>query len=355
MEAFLSRRKKSLYWYLLGTLVAVELLMSFSFLGYIHVEPISITLAYIPVLLTGALMGPLESTFLGAVFGLASMWKASASYVMALDQLFSPTMSGHPLESVLLSVGSRMLFGLLIGLLYMAARHGRFAGLWIGLVSFFGRTLHAVLVYAALWAFFPEAGYTPVDALSDFMSFNGLLTSAVSTALVLLCWYVSRSQAWQQFQRRLEAVHSLQLGERYHSLSLVAIIAVTLGAAVAVAFYFVHRMESVLAQTGTPLSETGYADLLHLQIQFLIGILSMMALVIIFLVFNRRYNTYKDREAKIDSLTGALNRRAFFQTCTRALRSCSAAEDASCYFLMVDLDFSKPLMTHTATREGTGR
>ena len=39
--------------YLLGILVAVELLMSFSFQGYFHVEPISITIAYIPVLYAG--------------------------------------------------------------------------------------------------------------------------------------------------------------------------------------------------------------------------------------------------------------------------------------------------------------
>ena len=39
--------------YLLAALTAIELLMSFSFLGYFHVEPISITIAFIPVLLAG--------------------------------------------------------------------------------------------------------------------------------------------------------------------------------------------------------------------------------------------------------------------------------------------------------------
>ena len=40
---------------MLGALVALEFLMSFSFLGYFHVEPISLTIAYVPVLLAGAL------------------------------------------------------------------------------------------------------------------------------------------------------------------------------------------------------------------------------------------------------------------------------------------------------------
>ena len=51
-------------YYLIGVLVALELLMSFSFLGYIHIEPISVTFAYIPVLLA-ALLGVPEAAALG--------------------------------------------------------------------------------------------------------------------------------------------------------------------------------------------------------------------------------------------------------------------------------------------------
>ena len=52
-------RRSGIRWYLLAALLALELLMSFSFLGYLHVEPISVTFAYLPVLLA-ALAGPLE-------------------------------------------------------------------------------------------------------------------------------------------------------------------------------------------------------------------------------------------------------------------------------------------------------
>ena len=44
--------------YLLWGLIAVELFMSFSFLGYIHIEPISITFVYIPVLVAACVLGP---------------------------------------------------------------------------------------------------------------------------------------------------------------------------------------------------------------------------------------------------------------------------------------------------------
>ena len=87
--------------YALIFLIAVELLMSFSFLGYFHIDPISITTAYIPVLLAGALTGPAEAAAVGTVFGLASMWKASASYVMAGGPaLLPPPTAADPLGSM---------------------------------------------------------------------------------------------------------------------------------------------------------------------------------------------------------------------------------------------------------------
>ena len=108
-------------YFLLG-LIAIEFLMSFSFLGYVHIEPISITFAYIPVLLAGCILDPIASTIVGTAFGLSSMWKASADYVAAGDRIFSPILSGSPLSSFALSVISRALFGLLIGLMYTLAK-----------------------------------------------------------------------------------------------------------------------------------------------------------------------------------------------------------------------------------------
>ena len=337
-------------WYLLGTLVALELLMSFSFLGYFHVEPISITIAYIPVLLAGSMMGPGEAAAVGAVFGLASMWKASASYVMAFDQLFSPMMSGQPLESILLSVGSRALFGLVVGLLYLAARRLPHPALWIGVVSWFGRTIHAAMVYGMMWICFPEAGYTPLDALLDLPNLNGILTSVVSACVTLAAWRAEHSQLWDRFRRRVELARSFQDSGRYHVVPLVVIILVTLLSSVAVAVYFVQRMATVLSYRGVTLSEEGYADLFHLQIQFLMGMLAMMALLVVFLICNRWYSTYMDWEAKRDALTGALNRKAFFQSCERALGK--EPDGLAGYFIMVDMDHFKEINDRYGHLEG---
>ena len=81
-------------------LMAIEFLMSFTFLGYVHIEPISITIAYLPMLIAGCFLGVGPSAAMGLFFGLASMYKASANYVMPMDKLFSPFFSGAPVASL---------------------------------------------------------------------------------------------------------------------------------------------------------------------------------------------------------------------------------------------------------------
>ena len=337
-------------------LIAAELLMSFSFFGYFHVEPISVTTAYLPVLLAGALTGPPEAAAVGAVFGLASMWKASASYVMAADQLFSPFLSGDPLGSLVLSVGSRTLFGLAAGLLYLAARHLRRPWIGVAAVSFFGRTIHSLMVYSTMGLFFPEAGYGPANALGGLLSPMDLLFNLTTAGVVLAFWRAAGSRLWQRFQSRVELSRTPRSGEEYHRLSLAVAIVVTLVSALAVTFYFMHRIDYVLEVNGIELTDTGYADVLHLQMQFLFGILSLMVLVVLFLILNRRYtSSYMALEGKLDSLTGVMTRKAFFAACSGRCGLCgrrTVRRPASSWWIWTT---SRRSTTPTATPRGTGR
>ena len=89
--------------YLFWILAAFEILMSFTFLGYVHIPPISVTFAYIPILIAALLLGTWQSAAIGAIFGLASMYKSTAYYILPADMLFSPFMSGNPIGSFILA------------------------------------------------------------------------------------------------------------------------------------------------------------------------------------------------------------------------------------------------------------
>ena len=156
MKKFLQRHSQvKKYAFIL--LMAIEFLMSFTFLGYIHIPPISITFAYIPILVAGCFLGIGQATFLGLLFGLASMYKATAFYVLSSDRMFSPFLSGSPAASLFLSVGTRTLFGLLVGLaFFLVRRFFPYKRLGIGIISFLAPTVHAAMVYTAMALLFPR-------------------------------------------------------------------------------------------------------------------------------------------------------------------------------------------------------
>ena len=85
--------------YIFSLLLAVEVIMSFTFLGYMHIPPISITTAYIPIVIIACLFGPAESSLAGLLFGLGSLYKASATYVMPADAVFLRSGVIFPLEA----------------------------------------------------------------------------------------------------------------------------------------------------------------------------------------------------------------------------------------------------------------
>ncbi len=188
--------------------------------------------------------------------------------------------------------------------------------------------------------------------MQSFLTVNNFATNLMTMGIVCLFWRLEKSKFWQEFRARVEKAQSLQLKERYHRLSLVVILLLTICLAMAVGIYFVHRMDYVLRQNGIILSDENYSDLLHLQIQFLIGILAMMTLVIIFLIFNRRYATYMNYVAKIDALTGVMTRKTFFETCSKVLSEFHSQEGILGYFIMMDVDSFKEINDQYGHPEG---
>ena len=330
--------------YLLLGLIAIELLMSFSFLGYLHVQPISITFAFIPVLLAGCLINPGASALLGLIFGLASMWKASAPYVAAGDRIFSPLLSEEPFSSLLLSIGSRVLFGLLIGLLFLEAKRAKkYSFIWISIVAFAGRGIHSLCVYSFMGLLFPEMGFNALSTLDSLGSPSNLLTAFIAFAIVLLAWFGKNSAFYKKFSQKVclsQRMHLLGTDSKY-LLYIVVIIALTILSACAIAFYFIQRMLHVLDTSGYHLDDTANYNITHLQIQFLLGLLSLLMLVILLLMIIYRHITYISYEAKTDQLTGILNRNGFFRLCENILSDFSSQNEPAGYFLILDIDHFK--------------
>ncbi len=325
--------------YFLGILIAIELLMSFTFLGFIHIPPISITIAYLPVLVAGCLFGPRHSVIVGVVFGISSMYKASALYVLPADAVFSPFLSGAPAGSLLLSVGTRALFGFLIGLAFVSVRKRKHFYLWTGVISLIAPKIHSLIVYTSMGILFPELGYHGYSAFQ--WDWDDAVFAAVCVITVLVLWTVYQSDVIQNIRFSIDQSGQNPYVSGKINVSFVLLIFFVLCMSVFAADYFSERESYMLRQHGVVVSDMISRDLMHLQVQFLVASLSLNVISVILLVLTYKYMAYKEYRGELDGLTGVMGRRMFFYHCEKVQKETGAQEGKTGWFLFVDVDYFK--------------
>ena len=330
--------------YLFITLVAIEFLMSFTFLGYIHIEPISITIAYIPILIAGCFLGTGQSMAMGLFFGLSSLYKASAYYVMPSDKVFSPFLSGYPLGSLLLSVGTRALFGWLVGMLFMLAKKLRHPRIGIGVVSALSPKVHSILVYSAMGFLFPELGYNFTNAFHGDVS--DVLLSLLCLLVVEGVWSLRQREGVRNFNAYLdragETGNTKQEKGRIRA-SWILLLFCILCAVIATTFYFAQRMSYMLGVHGLSLSSEAERDLFHLQLQSLFATLALNFLLAVCLLVVYRYLSYREYIGQLDAITGVMGRKMFNHYCENNLKSREVMASGAGWFLFVDVDYFKSI------------
>ena len=322
--------------YIFGLLLAVEVIMSFTFLGYVHIPPISVTTAYIPIVITACLFGPAKASLAGLLFGLGSLYKASATYVMPADAVFSPFRSDFPLGSILLSVGTRVLFGFVLGCLFQLARKSKRENLWKLLITIVSPKLQALLVYTAMGLFFPALGFSALSAFTLAKSDVVILLCCVAVVLTIDRFYHSRFI--QNYKNAVNEYENNPYWSPKIGLTLGAVSAFIFCMAVLSTGYFSSRMYYMLGQHGVDVSQDIHRDILHLQVQFLTAMLALNFILLIIILMVYRYMKFREYTGELDYLTGIMGRKLFLHSCER---SQSAHAGTTGWFLFCDLDHFK--------------
>lgn len=326
--------------YVFGLLLSVELIMSFTFLGYIHIDPISITTAYIPIVVAACILGPVESTLIGLFFGLASMYKASALYVISDDRVFSPFHSGNPIGSILLSVGTRVLFGLLMGYAFSIVKGKEKEKLWIVILSCIAPFLHAFFVYSAMGIFFPRLGY---GATSMFhVGTNEMIIAVFCVFWVQIAYTIYNSDKVQTYRDAVNHTIETPYLSRRIILVSIGISAIVICMAIFSTGYFSNRAKYMLEQHRVQVGYSIERDLLHLQIQFLIAMLALDFILILIMFMIYRYMKYREYQGEMDALTGVMGRRLFLQHCENIQQE-EKMKGKQGWFLFLDVDWFKKI------------
>lgn len=152
----MNKRKKDTRWLTsVALMAAIVILLANTPLGMIQLPIMKATTVHIPVILGAVLLGPLAGGILGGVFGICSMISNTTAPTL-LSFAFSPFMSmtGIPgmLKAVWISVGCRILIGVLAGWLWILLRKSR-AETMIALpvTGFFGSMMNTVTVMGSIY------------------------------------------------------------------------------------------------------------------------------------------------------------------------------------------------------------
>ncbi len=98
----------------LGLLIAIELVMKLIGLGSVPVGPLYMSFLTIPIAIAAMLLGPAAGAITGAVFGLVSFYDAVTGVSVMTGAFFQLS----PVNTFILCVGTRVLMGIMVGLLF---------------------------------------------------------------------------------------------------------------------------------------------------------------------------------------------------------------------------------------------
>ena len=327
--------------YIFGILLAIEVIMSFTFLGYIHVPPISISIAYIPIVVSACLLGVRESTIAGLVFGLGSMYKASAAYVMSDDMIFSPFQTDQKFGSLMLSVGARVAFGILIGLVFMLVKRAKHPLGWKALAALIAPKTHAFLVYSAMGIWFPDRGFNYKSIFQ--LNFNACMLALFCCFCVLVTDRILNSDWVRQYREAINASVDTPYWSYKIGVQLAVVGVLIFGMAVFSTVYFADRAQFMLHAHGVEASDVVYKDILHLQIQCLFSMLALDFILLLIILMVYRYAKYREYRGELDGLTGIMGRRLFLHYCNQIQINSEQRHGKHGWFLFIDVDWFKQI------------
>lgn len=193
-------------------MAAIVIVLANTPLGMIQLPVIKATTVHIPVIIGAILLGPWAGAILGAVFGVCSLISNTMAPTL-LSFAFSPFMSttGIPgaLKAIWISVGCRILIGVIAGWLWIALEKIKMNHLAaLPIVGFAGSMVNTVTVMGSIYILFArqyaEAREVAVSAVWGLI-IGTVTASGIPEAIAASILVLALGKALIQVFRRMGA------------------------------------------------------------------------------------------------------------------------------------------------------
>lgn len=319
----------------LALITAFELVLAFSGLGYII--PYA-TLMYIPVILAAYFYGVLAGGFLGFIFGLTSMWKASVAGVSDFDALFSPFASGYVMESLILSMGTRILFGIVSALIFKAVKKISVYKVQLLLIfSIILQLFHSVLVLCTASYLFPKSNIDIGFILHDIFSIREFMQEVLLCIVMYSSYRISVSKHFREFEQILSdsgnAYYTSRLKLEGFGVGLLVLITNLM-----LMYHLQDTVIDAMRMHNIILDQQTYMVYLHSVGQYIVGCIAISYMIGVLVMAYRVYSVYKINNSDKDLMTGLYTKAAALEYGKLLLQDAGNA-----YFMIIDLDKFKKI------------
>lgn len=314
----------------IALLTALELVLAFSGLGYII--PYA-TLMYIPVILAAYFYGVFAAGFLGLIFGITSMWKASVVGVSEFDALFSPYITGAYFESIMLSIGTRILFGIVAGLVFKFIKKIKSHKIILLLVcSVLLQIFHSVFVLITAAHFFPKAGIDLAFIFEDIFSIKEFIQIILLCGVMYSSYKISVSKYFREFEQILSDGGHAYYTNRF-KLEGIAVGSVVLFTNLLLMYNLKDTIVEAMKIQNITLDKETYNVYLNSSAQFIVGCAAISYIIGLLIVAYRVYSVYRINNSDKDLMTGLYTKAAALEYGKTLFQDKSNA-----YFMIIDID-----------------
>lgn len=314
----------------LALITAFELVLAFSGLGYII--PYA-TLMYIPVILAAYFYGVFAGGFLGFIFGLTSIWKASIAGVNEFDALFSPFASEQVLKSLILSIGTRVFFGMTAGLVFSAVKKiSAYKAQLLLIFSVVLQLFHSVLVLSTASYLFPETKIDIIFILKDIFSLRELMQAVLLCIVMYSSYRISISKHFKEFEQILSDGGNAYYTSRF-KLEGFGVGLIVLLTNLMLMYHLKDAVSDAMHMQNIALDRETYIVYLNSAAQFIVGCIAISYMIGMLVIAYRVYSVYKIYNSDKDLMTGLYTKAAALEYGKVLLQDAGNA-----YFMIIDID-----------------
>lgn len=167
------KKQNILFITITGMLIALEVILAFTPIGYLRIGLLSITFMTIPVIIGSTVSGVPVGTVLGLVFGVTSF-----AQCFGMDAFGTALFTINPVYTFIMCIVTRTLMGCLCALIFKALSKTKLnKTLQYGISAFSAPFLNTVFFMFCLIAFFWKTDY--IQSLAEGANIFGFLIAMV--------------------------------------------------------------------------------------------------------------------------------------------------------------------------------